>query len=241
MAVKILLHSIYERLLFETGLDYQWRTMRREPLKSKFGCDRCKLRRKKCDEQRPVCDTCARLNLICKYSTNPLAQELWQEQTLGDPSGDSSSLDSLTIKRVPLSSRQNLRFCPRGYTGYLPFDDQGQFSLATQIARLYSPLIAPTASYELHDTSILTTVALQCAPTRDALAGFAAYVLYSADRSRPKLKREALRLYQRGVSGLTAALQSNQAMSTDMELLVAITFLGLTEVGISLIPVNYSL
>lgn len=36
-------------------------------LRSQKGCMTCRKRRKKCDEKRPVCDSCVRLNLQCSY------------------------------------------------------------------------------------------------------------------------------------------------------------------------------
>src|SRR4051794_34348167 len=35
--------------------------------KSFNGCWTCKLRRKKCDEQHPVCDNCSSLHIVCHY------------------------------------------------------------------------------------------------------------------------------------------------------------------------------
>ncbi|KAK7211564.1 hypothetical protein V2G26_018742 [Clonostachys chloroleuca] len=35
--------------------------------RTSHGCWTCRLRRKKCDEQRPVCDTCAALCITCHY------------------------------------------------------------------------------------------------------------------------------------------------------------------------------
>jgi hypothetical protein len=37
-------------------------------IRSSNGCWTCRLRRKKCDEKHPVCDTCAALHITCHYS-----------------------------------------------------------------------------------------------------------------------------------------------------------------------------
>jgi hypothetical protein len=37
-------------------------------IRSSNGCWTCRLRRKKCDEKRPVCDTCAALHITCHYN-----------------------------------------------------------------------------------------------------------------------------------------------------------------------------
>lgn len=42
--------------------------MQRERLKTTTGCDRCKRRRKKCTEEKPVCQACQRLQMRCQYS-----------------------------------------------------------------------------------------------------------------------------------------------------------------------------
>ncbi|KAI0161094.1 fungal-specific transcription factor domain-containing protein [Hypoxylon sp. FL1284] len=42
--------------------------LQRSVLRSFNGCWTCRLRRKKCDERHPVCDTCAVLHITCHYS-----------------------------------------------------------------------------------------------------------------------------------------------------------------------------
>ncbi|KAI8711893.1 Zn(2)-C6 fungal-type domain-containing protein [Fusarium sp. LHS14.1] len=41
-------------------------------MRSSDGCWTCRLRRKKCDEIRPVCDTCAALNITCYFTEDKL-------------------------------------------------------------------------------------------------------------------------------------------------------------------------
>ena len=45
-------------------------TPRLSHTKSRTGCFRCKARKIKCDEQRPVCRNCGRHNATCKYPPN---------------------------------------------------------------------------------------------------------------------------------------------------------------------------
>lgn len=47
----------------------------RPRLRSKFGCQTCKRRKRACDEQRPVCGTCTRLCSACTWSTEPRPQQ----------------------------------------------------------------------------------------------------------------------------------------------------------------------
>lgn len=52
-------------------------------LRSRKGCVPCKVRRKKCLEQRPSCSTCLRLNLECFYqSCPPLPSQRHRSKTL---------------------------------------------------------------------------------------------------------------------------------------------------------------
>ncbi|VEU23656.1 DEKNAAC104922 [Brettanomyces naardenensis] len=43
--------------------------------RSKQGCITCKLRKKRCDEQKPVCGDCQRLNRRCEYITDDMTPE----------------------------------------------------------------------------------------------------------------------------------------------------------------------
>src|ERR1700710_2243246 len=38
--------------------------------RTRTGCDSCKLRRKKCDERKPICVGCERNSLCCTWSSN---------------------------------------------------------------------------------------------------------------------------------------------------------------------------
>ena len=42
------------------------KSVKREITRSRTGCWTCRTRRKKCDETRPVCRTCAALDLVCE-------------------------------------------------------------------------------------------------------------------------------------------------------------------------------
>ncbi|KAL3464574.1 hypothetical protein BJX64DRAFT_275775 [Aspergillus heterothallicus] len=47
---------------------------RRSHTKSRYGCDQCKKRRVKCDEQGPPCSNCTTRELDCSYSKAPVAR-----------------------------------------------------------------------------------------------------------------------------------------------------------------------
>ena len=55
-------------------------------LRVKTGCTTCKRRKKKCDEMRPVCGICARLDIVCHYQTGTnTRQGLGSTQALARP------------------------------------------------------------------------------------------------------------------------------------------------------------
>ncbi|KAI6081638.1 fungal-specific transcription factor domain-containing protein [Hypoxylon rubiginosum] len=51
----------------DIGLDLSHSPPYRGTIRSFNGCWTCRLRRKKCDERHPVCDTCAALHITCHY------------------------------------------------------------------------------------------------------------------------------------------------------------------------------
>ncbi|KAL4816762.1 hypothetical protein BDW67DRAFT_175365 [Aspergillus spinulosporus] len=56
---------------------------RRSHTKSRYGCDQCKKRRVKCDEQGPPCSNCKSRELECSYSRTPVSRSL--SSTLASP------------------------------------------------------------------------------------------------------------------------------------------------------------
>ncbi|KAF2684897.1 hypothetical protein K458DRAFT_487150 [Lentithecium fluviatile CBS 122367] len=48
---------------------------RRAHTKSRRGCDYCKLRRKKCDERKPICTLCGNKGVECVYNKNKLPRQ----------------------------------------------------------------------------------------------------------------------------------------------------------------------
>ncbi|KKK20001.1 hypothetical protein P175DRAFT_0444468 [Aspergillus ochraceoroseus IBT 24754] len=53
---------------------------RRSHTKSRYGCDQCKKRRVKCDEQGPPCSNCISREIECTYSKAPVARGLSHAQ-----------------------------------------------------------------------------------------------------------------------------------------------------------------
>ncbi|KAK6836006.1 fungal-specific transcription factor domain-containing protein [Apiospora arundinis] len=66
----------------------------RSSARSKDGCVTCKRRKVKCDEQRPRCSHCERLNFECKWQPSPSARHLSQSQrarTVGPTTANAST------------------------------------------------------------------------------------------------------------------------------------------------------
>lgn len=53
-------------------------------MRSRQGCDECRRRRRKCDEQKPRCGQCSSFNRICKYTLRVVS--VWQVQNQEDHS-----------------------------------------------------------------------------------------------------------------------------------------------------------
>lgn len=51
--------------LVDTESDWSLHGMPHPRLRTKSGCFKCKIRRKKCDERRPKCSACLKWNFIC--------------------------------------------------------------------------------------------------------------------------------------------------------------------------------
>lgn len=83
-------------------------------LRSNEGCQKCRLRRKKCDELRPVCGSCARLNLRCAFPHNSESQRA-QPQMIQLPSTDTADLQTHVIRAAGGSWKMYLNPIP-GYT-----------------------------------------------------------------------------------------------------------------------------
>lgn len=88
--------------------------MRRQQLKTRAGCLKCKERRKKCDESKPICTSCHRLGLVCHYST-PVNQPIHRR-----PNEDAETTDIVTGIETDFSSLRELQhqdavMCIAGY------------------------------------------------------------------------------------------------------------------------------
>lgn len=87
--------------------------MKRLPLKSRLGCSKCKARRVKCDEQKPVCGHCARLGFACRWVVpdKRTAQADPPDGTFSEPVVDVDADDfptELTVTKLTVRERSSL-------------------------------------------------------------------------------------------------------------------------------------
>ncbi|KAL3463443.1 fungal-specific transcription factor domain-containing protein [Aspergillus heterothallicus] len=70
MTIAVTAVSIFEKLLISRRMNRNslHGSLNNHSIRSFDGCWTCRLRRKKCDERRPVCVTCATLHITCHYS-----------------------------------------------------------------------------------------------------------------------------------------------------------------------------
>ncbi|KAE8403630.1 hypothetical protein BDV37DRAFT_249442 [Aspergillus pseudonomiae] len=74
-------------------------------IRSRNGCKSCRDRRTKCDEQKPTCGTCARLDKRCEY-VQPVLK--FQNITVQDSNRVSSSYDTPSTERQWLAGNERL-------------------------------------------------------------------------------------------------------------------------------------
>ncbi|PYH37685.1 Zn(II)2Cys6 transcription factor domain-containing protein [Aspergillus neoniger CBS 115656] len=85
-------------------------------IRSRNGCQSCRSRRTKCDERKPTCGTCARLEKICEYARPAFK---FQIATFDDPKPSPKQLASATTSSV---SSEETR--PIQETSPIPTEDQ---------------------------------------------------------------------------------------------------------------------
>ena len=115
--------------------------------RSRQGCMTCRVRRKRCDEQRPACQNCTRLNLTCEWKSqrkivNGKDEEPAEELQLIRAPGSPPPISSLDIWDAlpgePMAERKHLL---RYYIeAYLP-----SISVATTASCFYTSLYIPMA------------------------------------------------------------------------------------------------
>lgn len=176
-------------------------------LRVKTGCLRCRKRRKKCDESKPICGACKRWAFTC----------IWPGS--GDDQLASSEAHSNCASLARATSSH----------GCSAFRDQTQFTFLQNFAIVYQTLICPLAGSEYKNVNQVVVISLREPWIRDALNAFTGYMLFSKT-SDTKMKEVALSSYQMAVVGLKNRLCHKLQEGEELPLIVAATFLGLVEV-----------
>lgn len=174
----------------------------------------CRQRRKKCDENRPVCQSCQRLGFSCFWPDGPMETRQRARIT-----------QSSIIQRLPATTIRSLS------SGYLPIEDQTQFTLTTRAVPILLPFLRRPGKDEVWDISLVTTCALRQGRLRYSLCAFAA-IFYSGVRL--ELKQKALIYYNQGCAALRRSITFSSGTShlDDPSDAMASTFLGLCEVSL---------
>lgn len=188
--------------------------MARIRLRTNTGCQRCRRRKKKCDEIRPVCGACRRWSFPC----------IWPDQV-----ADADSKKKYWTK--PVTSFPIYLEWPLNSHGTPVFRDHTQLSLLHNFVGIYQSFICPLARTEHASPSLFVNVALHETWSRDALNAFTSYMLFTRSGDR-HLERSALVLYQSSVLGLKKKVANRLDEADIVGVLVAATFLGLLEVTI---------
>ncbi|OJI90023.1 hypothetical protein ASPTUDRAFT_209838 [Aspergillus tubingensis CBS 134.48] len=85
-------------------------------IRSRNGCQSCRSRRTKCDERKPICGTCARLEKICEYARSAFK---FQIATVDDPKPSPKQLASATTSNVSSEETRSIQ-----ETSAIPTEDQ---------------------------------------------------------------------------------------------------------------------
>ena len=215
--------------------------MGRARLRVKTGCLTCRRRRKGCDEEKPVCTACKRLQLLCIWpptqtqaaadvteSTQPPAEQAQsKEHTLISTRADLPLRRS--AKPVPLVPKS---LVPRpGHPlsdGYPKFRNDLEHGLFMQTSGILYMFICPIADQSCYQLSQFMCAALQEQWSRDAIVAFTAAFRALAE---PQLTLPAAAFYQSALQGLRNNLYDHGTVARRQMLLVATNSLGLIEVS----------
>lgn len=193
---------------------------RRPPprLRTKTGCFKCRLRRKKCDEIRPRCGGCCRQNFDCVYPTNPRAKS---------PTHSSNSFSKFEGCAIPAT---DLELC----WSSLPIEQPTDFTFATEDWLLYyfhnafTPILIRSHAHPIYqDPSYLCTLQNSTEWVRSA---FLANAASHASWTIPYLRPWAMMHYSKAVSSLQMAIDEGRVDGSEDSTLAAVVFLLLFEV-----------
>lgn len=195
-------------------------------LRSKTGCDKCRERRKKCDERRPICGACARLQLWCTYrelSLHPSASPASPNVSRRDQTPE--MLDS-PVESLPAISPRSTSLWLRP-SGLRTEQDFNVFHYCS--TKFIQLLTSPEATSEFRDASFVFAIGFDEPWVMHAALAPAALHASSAALIP---KEDAMMYTQSALQGLRQAIQSPNRLSASREtFLAASLFLGVFEVN----------
>ncbi len=210
-------------------------------LRTKTGCFKCRLRRKKCDEAHPRCGGCLRQNFECIYPANHAA--LTSMRTKSTAYSMKSSISSGYRKRELMVGALALQFCTgsqRGrlmlpsssFTPIIPQPIDQTFSSEDWILYHFQTVFAPTilnphAHPVYQDQSYLYSLQNSAVWVRSVyLANGALHASWKIPHLRPL----AIEYYSQAVTGLQRAIDTLEIDGSEDSALAASIFLCLYEV-----------
>lgn len=190
----------------------------RRPLRSKAGCLTCLKRRKKCDEEEPVCGDCRRLGIRCV-----------QRKSAASASNKTAlSMTSLRVRPCHIVVPPD--------SGYLAFADTTEKAFTIRCATQLRAFVSAMAGSSFQDLSFFVTASLQNRLVRSAAVAFAA--AFSGDDEAGTFVT-CIRNYQACIRNLSNALSAGPKSSAErQELLICCMLLGLLEVGHSCLGIR---
>lgn len=197
---------------------------------SQKGCLVCRNRRKKCDETKPVCQTCRRLSLRCiwaepgKINPNflPAGKVLRAIDVTLRSQSEFSSL-------IPTQSDVMFHVCPRLAisSGYPPLRNSNEHQLLLYLSSVWSLTTSPKPKTVQPDYSPILALSLETLWVRESLVALAAFLTSFRDETYRKQARDR---YHSAIGQAEERLRSSNYLDYWQEVLVAQYLLAWIEV-----------
>lgn len=185
-------------------------------LRSKTGCLKCRMRRKKCGEERPRCLNCTRLGLLCRWDTPAYRPSKTQRSSTSSAPATSRPLPLVCYQTDFLSS------------GYRNFQHETDRQLVEYAVKFASTCFGAETMSEDEQSLLCMTVVLENEWIRDALCAFSASVI---SPEHPALESRAFTASQSALRRLRTWIALPFVDANDTCLLTSAFFLGLLEVS----------
>ncbi|EHY58741.1 hypothetical protein HRR83_007465 [Exophiala dermatitidis] len=194
-------------------------------LRTKTGCLKCRERRKKCDERRPVCSACERLHIECVYrrpSISSAASPQSTRSSLRSQSPEAVVKSPTTTTAVAPLQRTSLWVRPEG------IKTARDWNIFQYCSTTYVQLLTtPDATSEFRDVSFVLSAGFDVPWVMHAALAPAAL---HASHAALIPKEDAMVYTQSALQGLRQAAQNSRSQPASKEsFLAASLFLGIFE------------